>query len=229
MQHRKANEVAAVARGVMAEHHPLLDQRGPRIEWVFTRPESPSGKCPDFKIRKVSGLGAYLALSESEKPDRWGFPVSPFVAVEVSERFWGYLDEAQREAMCDHLLAHLTFDHDKGAWTVEGPEFGEFEGVLARRGFWRPDRRLRRFADRVAEQLSFADAEESAETPGEEVGDDEDLDVSITFGDKTVQTSTDRMRRLSEGLADGSVELGSNGEHVEAETGEILEPVGPGS
>lgn len=161
MQHRTAKEIEAVAREVMAEHHALLDQRGPRVEWVMTKPEKDSQSAPDFKIRQVKGIHAYLALDEREKPDDWGFengnPVRSFVAVEVSEWFWQVLDEGQREALCDHVCAHLQYDYEKGTWRVEGPEFGEFEEVLERRGFWRPDRRLRRWAEGVSEQLSLLD------------------------------------------------------------------------
>lgn len=35
MEFRKATEVETVAREVMGEHHVLLDQRGPRIEWIM--------------------------------------------------------------------------------------------------------------------------------------------------------------------------------------------------
>ncbi len=226
--YRSAPEIRDVADEVIEEHHELLEQRGPRIEWIMTRPSSPSGKVPDFKIRKVTGVNAFLAGARS---DDWLYQASPFVAVEVSSLFWAVLVNGGGErGFLDHVVSHLVYDYDKDAWVIEGPRFGEFEGVLERHGFWRPGKDYRRFAGVVAEQLSLLpdEPEEDLDDRDQdrENGDGENVPVSLTFGDTTVETDTDAMRHVSEGLADGSIKLGPNGEKVDADTGEVLEPAG---
>ena len=215
--YRTAPEIRDVANGVIEEHHELLESRGPRIEWIATRPSTDSGKVPDFKIRKISGVNAFLA-SPGAMSDSFDYQADPFVAVEVSALFWAALVKKGGErGFVDHVCSHLVYDFEKESWTIEGPQFGEFVGVLERHGFWRPGKDYREFAGAVAEQLSLLPEEPEA---------DEDLDVTLTFGDKTIETSTGRMRRVSEGLADGSIELAPNGEYVEVGTGEVLEPAG---
>lgn len=213
-EYRTAPEIEEVAYEVMGEHHALLDQRGPHVEWVMTKPSTPSGSVPDWKIRKITGIHAYLA--GEDKPEEFGgFPqTSPFIVVEVSGRWWGRLSEEQRPGFCDHVLSHLSYDYEKDQWTIEGPEFGEFSEVLERHGFWRPDKRLQRFAETVSEQLSLLPDESELEDDDQEV-----LDVSITHNGRTVHTDTDTMRKIAEGdFVDGP-----NGEKVDAETGEVLE------
>lgn len=222
-EYRSAAEVERIADKVMGEHHALLDQRGPLIEWVMTKPSTPAGSVPDWKMRKITGIHAYLALDE--KPDEFGgFPhAESFIVVEVSERWWNRLSEEQRPGFCDHVLSHLRYDYEKQAWTIEGPEFGEFSEVLERQGFWRPDKRLQRFAETVSEQLSLLPEEPQ---PEDEDGlaplASENLSVSITHGGRTVETDTDTMRKLAE----GDFVEGPNGERVDAKTGEVLEPAG---
>lgn len=208
-EYRKANEVETVAQEVMSENHALLDQRGPHTEWIMVKPSTPAATVPDWKMRKIQGVNAYLALPE--KPARFGedpYP-TPFIAVEVSERYWERLDEDQREGFLDHILSWLRYDYEKGKWSIEGPEFGEFSEVLERRGFWRPDQRLQRFAETVSEQLSLLP--EVEEEPDE---DHENLDVSITHNGRTVHTNTDTTRKI------GERSLPADG--VDPDTGEVL-------
>lgn len=219
-EYRSAAEVEGVADKVMGEHHALLDQRTQRgIEWVMTKPSTPSGTLPDWKMRKITGIHAYLTLDE--KPDEFGgFPhAESFIVVEVSERYWNRLSEEQRPGFCDHVLSHLRYDYEKQAWTIEGPEFGEFPEVLERHGFWRPDKRLQRFAETVSEQLSLLPEEPEHGEADNEGSGGENLSVSITHGGRTVETDTDTMGKLAE----GDFAEGPNGERVDAETGEVLE------
>lgn len=183
MEFRKATEVETVAREVMSENHALLDQRGPHVEWIMMKPSTPAASVPDWKMRKIQGANAYLALTE--KPVRFGedpYP-TPFIAVEVSERYWERLDEDQREGFLGHVLSWLSYDYEKGKWTIEGPEFGEFSEVLGRRGFWRPGHRFQRFAETVSEQLSLLPetSPEMDEEPDEEP--DENLDIALLLQD----------------------------------------------
>lgn len=205
--YKSARDVEYVAEKVMEEHYPILEQRGPRIEYVFTRPSSPSGSVLDWKIRRIGGIQAYCALRT--KPDDFGFPAEPFLVLEVSTKWWALLDGEREEAFLDHVLAHLKFDYEKNAWSIEKPEFGEFPHVLKRRGFWRPDKRLKRFARFVNEQLSLFDGddegdEEDGEEPDREEAEGENVRVSITHGGRTVETDTDTLGRVAAGETAGA-------------------------
>lgn len=207
-KYKRADQVESMAKAVMEEHYPILDQRGPRFEYVMTKPNSASGSVPDWKIRKITGIHAYVALSV--KPEEFGYHVEPFVVIEVSESYWSLLREVERrEAFLDHVLGHFWYDYEKGAWSVEGPEFGEFAEVLKRRGFWRPDHRLRRFARTMSEQLSLLDDEAlEADVVGHEVVEEEgeegeapqeSFDVSITHSGRTAHTNTETLRKMAAG------------------------------
>lgn len=201
-EYKLAPEVQAVALKVMEVHHPTLEQRGPRIEYVFTKPSSSSGRVPDWKIRKIGGIHAYCALPT--KPDDFGFPAAAFIVLEVSTGWWEQLDAEREEAFLDHVLSHLSYDYEKGAWSIAGPEFGEFPNVMKRRGFWRPDNRLKRFARTMGEQLSLLDQEADGDGVEEEAGEEEasgeNLQVSITHKGRTVETDTDTMRQVAAGV-----------------------------
>ncbi len=200
-EYKRAPEVERIALEVMEKHHSTLEQRGPRIEYVFTKSSSSSGSVSDWKLRRITGIHAYCALPT--KPDNFGFPPSPFLVLEVSTMWWALLDGdgGRKEAFLDHVLEHLTYDYEKGAWPIEKPEFGEFPNVLKRRGFWRPDNRLKRFAKTMGEQLSLLDEEpeedqeDEGEDAGEEDGSGEAFDVSITHGGRTVETNTETLRK----------------------------------
>lgn len=211
--YRRTLKVRDIAEGVIEEHHELLSKRGPRMEWVLTRPSTPSARVPDFKIRKVTGVNAFLAAGMS---DSFVFQSDPFIAVEVSESFWAMLEKRGGEqGFVDHVLSHLVYDFEKETWSIEGPQFGEFKPVLQRHGFWRPGKEYKQFAEVVSEQLSLLpeDDEDADEAP-------ENLEVSITHDGQTVHTDTYIMRKSGERSV---IHHGPNGEAVDAETGEVLE------
>ena len=140
MEYRLANEVREVAEDLIFEHHDELAEKGPRIEYVMTRSTGRSAKPTPSRVRKVSGLNAFLALDEASKPERFGSAgaAQPFFVVEVGEWTWTVLTPEQRKRLVDHLGSHLALDDDAGDWRVEPPEFGEFKEVLERHGFGRP-------------------------------------------------------------------------------------------
>lgn len=157
MDYRRAPEIEEVARELIEEHHEVLRDHEPRIEYVMVRA---SGKTdpPNWRMRKVAGVQAFLASGRSEE---WGSAVEPIVVVEVAWWWWAILDEEQRAGFVDHCLHHLRCDFEKGTWSIEGPEFGEFRTVLERHGFWRPGKAFQKFAATVSEQLSLLPPEES--------------------------------------------------------------------
>lgn len=226
MEYRTAPEVRAMAEDLVWEHHEDLQDDGPHIEYVMFKAGASSatgGRM--FRVRKVTGLHAFLAAPEP--PDRYGeaYQARPFVVIEISDFWWNALKQDQRKGMVDHALSHLIYDDDKGRWSIEGPEFGEFPEVFERHGFWRPNRSFRTFAERVSEQLPLWPGEESGEDEDEDA-DPEKLDVSITFGDRTVQTDIETMNRVARGLRQERVNDGIaiiDGKVVDKETGEVLE------
>jgi hypothetical protein len=224
MEYRASVEVERTAREIMEKHHELLDRKGPRIVYLLTKPSKLGGKEPRWKLRRVTGLNAFLSAGVDGLPDRFLHTEQSLVVLEVSQFFWNTLDEDQRRGFLDHALSHL--DYDKDAWSIEGPEFGEFPGVLERHGDWRPEDSFKKFATRLSMQpsllLGLEDEEgEEGEEAGEAADGQEVLDVSITHKGRTVHTDTETMRKLAE----GDFVAGPNGEKVDAETGEVLEGV----
>ena len=124
------------------------------------------------------------------------YQAEPFITVEVSQEFWTKLKKTAGErGFCDHVVSHLVYDYEKETWSVEGPRFGEFVGVLERHGFWRPGKDYKEFAETVSEQLSLL-----PDDPSEAVEGDPnfgDMDVSITHNGRTVHTSAEAMRQAS--------------------------------
>jgi hypothetical protein len=136
MEYRTAPEVKAMAEDLIWEHHEDLQDEGPRIEYVmFKAGAKPGGRM--FRVRKITGIHAFLASGAAQLPDRFGeaFQAQPFVVIEISDFWWNALDPDQRKGMVDHVLSHLVYDDEKGAWRIEPPEFGEFPEVFERHGF----------------------------------------------------------------------------------------------
>lgn len=211
MEYRQAPEVKAIAESLVWDYHEDLADRGPHIEYVMTR--SGGSKAPRrmFRIRKITGIHAYL--SAPRKPERFVDPqAEPFVVVEVAEFWWGALSADQRKGMVDHILSHLVYDADAETWSIEPPQYGEFPGVLDRHGFWRPDDSFKDFAQAVSEQLSLLPEEERNRlTVPPEMRD------AIANGEMSLEV----------GLAEGASAAGEtaiiNGQLVNKETGEVLQ------
>lgn len=184
-EYRTAPEIREVARDLIDDHHTTLESHGPRIEYVMAQSKDPAaGK--DYRIRKITGINAFLAADRL--PESFGHVDHELVAIEVKQFFWNKLSEAQRAGLIDHLLHQLSYDLEKGAWTIEPPEFGEFEAVIRRHGFWRPDRELQRFAAAVSEQLSLLESIEELR-PDADSGIES---VTISHGEKSVTLSGER-------------------------------------
>lgn len=157
-EYRSAPEIREVARGLIDDHHTMLASHGPRIEYVMAQSKDPAaGK--DYRVRKITGINSFLAAGTNRLPEEFGYVDSELVAIEVKQFFWDKLTEAQRAGLVDHCLEQLTYDLEKDAWTIEPPEFGEFEAVIRRHGFWRPDMDPQHFAEAISEQLSLLDEE----------------------------------------------------------------------
>lgn len=163
MEYRQAPEVKAIADDLIWEHHEDLAEDGPHIEYVMTRSAATKPPRQMFKVRKITGLHAYLAAGKA-RPEKWVTDPQPeaFVVVEVAQFWWSALEEVQRKALVDHALSHLSYDPDNESWTIEPPEYGEFPGVLERWGFWRPGDDFKDFAQAISEQLSLLPEEERA-------------------------------------------------------------------
>lgn len=139
-----AHSVRFIAHRLISENHPhLIDVR---IEYVFRSEASKSGgRAVWGKARRLSGLNAYLATPEDERPRPDGDghidEVEPFFIIEIAEDVWGLISPPQRDALVDHELSHCRIEH-----TETGPKLvlathdvEEFEEVLRRHGLWRSD------------------------------------------------------------------------------------------
>ncbi len=213
MEYRQAPEVKAIAESLVWDYHEDLADDGPHIEYVMTR--SGGSKAPRrmFRIRKITGLHAYLASEAARKPERFAEPqAEPFVVVEVAEFWWGALSADQRKGMVDHILSHLVYDADAGTWSIEPPQYGEFPGVLDRHGFWRPDDSFKDFAQAVSEQLSLLPEEERHRlmVPPE-------MREAIAKGEMSLEVG------LAQGVGPASETAIINGQVVDKETGEVLQ------
>lgn len=159
--YRLAPEVREVAERLIEAYHEELESSAPRIEYLMTRPSGAgkSGSVPNWKMRKIAGVHAFLATAPERVPERFGTPAIAFFVVEVSSSWWVLLTPEQQQGFVDHVLSHLVYDHEKGDWSIRPPEFGEFSEVLERHGFWRPGDAFKEFAGTVSEQLSLLPGE----------------------------------------------------------------------
>lgn len=135
-----AGAVRFIAHRLIAEHHTHLTDV--RIEYVFRSKAATSRGAEIWgKARKLTGLNAWLATPEDDRPepdDADG--VEPFFIIEIAQDIWNILDTAQRDALVDHELAHCRIEYtDKGAeLALANHDVEEFEAILKRHGFWRP-------------------------------------------------------------------------------------------
>ena len=125
-----APEVGAIGRRVIAEveEHAWLAQV--RIRYGIRqadRTKSQHGRPVPGTIHVLSAYEQWL----SEREDALG----PDATIIVEQAPWVVAGPAERAAMLDHLLCHLTRDDD-GDLCVRGPDVAEFASVIARRGAW---------------------------------------------------------------------------------------------
>ena len=159
MEYRTAPEVAKIVEDLVFDYHEDLSDRGPEIECVFLS-QTPRSRGRDLlgKVRKVSGIHAYLAAQP--RPENFDDSALSFFLLEIAQPAWVSLQDYQRKALVDHLLCHLAYDEENDAWRMRPPEYGEFPEIIERWGFWRPDDTFKELAVKVSEQLSLLPEEE---------------------------------------------------------------------
>jgi len=140
-----APEVETVARTIIREHHPHLQNA--RLDYLFSVKEIHSkGKEVWGTMRKVSSLAAFLA-GETD-----GDGPGAFFCMVISQPVWRALDQARREALVDHELSHAWIEEkEDGSLSLQllHHDLEEFMGVVLRRGLWRNE--VEQFADVVAQ------------------------------------------------------------------------------
>jgi len=140
-----APEVEAVARAIIREHHPHLQNA--RLECLFSIKDMKSkGKEVWGTMRKVSSLAAFLA-GETD-----GDGPGAFFCMVISQPVWRALDQTRREALVDHELSHAWIEEkEDGSLSLQllHHDLEEFMGVVLRRGLWRNE--VEQFADVVAQ------------------------------------------------------------------------------
>lgn len=143
----KAPEVEEIARRLIAQHHThLLELGHVRIEYLFrSEAASSNGKTVYGKARKLSGLGAFLALGDDApegRPDAETPEVEPFFVMEIAADCWATLTPKQRIALVDHELSHfkVAVNHDTGVkLSLAAHDLEEFKVIVERHGLWRSD------------------------------------------------------------------------------------------
>lgn len=140
-QYRTADEVARIARDLIAKHHPHLEDFGVRIEYVFRdEAEESAGKIVWGKARRMTGLNAWLA--GAERPSETITDPEKFFVIEIAEDIWKTLNVKERRALVDHELSHCFVDLDKDEQIrlkLLRHDIEEFRGVVKRHGLWRED------------------------------------------------------------------------------------------
>jgi predicted metallopeptidase len=128
---RAEDSVLNLVVKIQRQHHQHL--RGQRLEVVFrSEAAKDRGKVVLGKARKVTGLNAFLAHSETE----------PFFLIELAEDVWETLTDEAREALIDHELSHFGVAINDQAETVlqiNPHDLEEFNDIVRRHGLWRAD------------------------------------------------------------------------------------------
>jgi hypothetical protein len=115
--------LAVLLARVMRSCHPLLDRPSLDIRTVFVpvdlvvngRPSPGKVLLASPREHELQGVDAWLYIS-------WGW--------------WQPATPDQREALLDHLLAHLWYDDDHKRLCLLRPDLQEFAAVWQRRGDW---------------------------------------------------------------------------------------------
>lgn len=128
-EYARAPEVEAIARRLIALHHPHL--HGVRIEYLWTnKPPVVGGQKKAAVMRKVSGLHAFLATPGAE-----GEP-KPFFVIEVCFPVWRSKSAEWQVALVDHELKHGGKDEERGTIFIVPHDIEDFDDVAARHGAW---------------------------------------------------------------------------------------------
>lgn len=144
---READEVRAIARKLIADHHPHLEEA--TIRYLFTN--QTRRKCDKVRLgstQKLSPIMRYLTSGENRSVEDG----ADFIIL-VGENEWTDLEPDQRRAMVDHELEHCGYEEDDEGntkWVIRGHDVEEFAAVITRHGLWSHD--LQRIGD-VVDQL----------------------------------------------------------------------------
>jgi hypothetical protein len=144
-----APDVREIGERLRADHHAHALGPDVRVEYVFRDTAAKTGGRQVWaKVRKISGLNAYLASPHGTS--------EPFFVLEVAEETWEQMPDPMREALIDHHLSSMGVDHDDAGTpilTVLDPPAGDWPDVIRRHGLWRAS--LRDLAEAAVEQLSL--------------------------------------------------------------------------
>lgn len=153
--HRPAPAVARIAATLIGQHHTHLADV--RIDYVFRSETAKSnGKAIWGKARKITGLNAFLATPEDERPV--DDDIDEFFVIEIAEPVWAILSENERKALVDHELCHCTTEQKGGELKLKlrPHDLEEFVQIVRRHGLWRDD--VENFANAVQMVLPEPDA-----------------------------------------------------------------------
>lgn len=161
---KAAPQVEAVAKQVIKDWHPEL--AGHCLFMFVQEPKKTHGKTALAYIQKVSGLAAFLAMSDVRNMPKEFSPTPTFFLVSFWEQAWAALSPEQRVALVDHELCHAVLtEDDKGPQlTMVGHDIEEFNDVVKRHGAWMDD--VSAFVDACTiGQLRLFESEQGAKNP----------------------------------------------------------------
>lgn len=169
MNYRRAEEVQKVADELMQQHHEHL--LGLRVTCLFID-KVPKSKGRELwgRVKKISGLPAFLAGDPDHLPEFYGDEPFDFFVIEIAEEAWQGLTTKGRRALVDHELSHMDIQADEEgrvSLVIVDHDVAEFEAVLRRWGLW--NQSVKGFVEAGAEQLALPgiDLEEDGPRPGE--------------------------------------------------------------
>jgi len=121
----EAETVETVAQHLIPMYHPELATA--RIRYISVdKASSKNGRPVPGKARKIGGALEYLLECD--------------FLIEVANDQWNEMNEAQRQALVDHLLERCTGEEDDQSgdmkWTTREPDVAEFTAILRRHGAW---------------------------------------------------------------------------------------------
>lgn len=168
-----ALEAADIGKELVHKYHTVIEFYGIRVDYVFLK-NTPikNGREILGRAKKVSGLNAWLAMSEKERSNKTKPDV--FFIIEVSWEIWRRLPKEKRRALVDHELSHCTFN-EKGSPTTKAHDLEEFNHIVERHGIWTND--IREFIDAAREvEKSPLFAETLNETTAEDFEETEEVE-----------------------------------------------------
>lgn len=96
-----------------------------KVAYVFTDLQAQKGRLVLGKTRKATPFERYIA----------GYDL----VISFDKSHWKKLGPAQRIALVDHELCHVTRNHETGDYRLIGHDLEEFNEVVRRHGAWAAD------------------------------------------------------------------------------------------